>query len=417
MATATLEDTTAELGWDEARAALADSANSLRESRAGTDPLDLSQRDQVLLNASEPEVSFALLDTLRSHSIDRMEVSADALAAPETAIPAILNAGRDELRERGLPDPDLDLYRDAMSVHQATGQPYHEALSDLRSREPVSMRADLPDVAPLTPIPEPDALLTPAPELDGPVEATQYDVHVLAYPLGVKEFQGLGVGVSIESRDSHGFVVVTERGVDLFNEDRSLDRAQLGEVKLATRGGPDETGWKTWVSPDSSFPDEQSPTESTNAGNVYIADHDKSLDDFGAKGVFHIQTYEVTHDLETMRDLVDSHRRLINREDIDYEVLNRNSNTYTGDVTELLTGETPDFTHVIRDGGWRRLPAFDNDLMDYSKTEFAEEYGYDAPERELPGVEREVPQQYATRTPEHMHSQTYGAEEDYGYEL
>ena len=410
MATATLEDTTAELGWDEARAALVDSANSLRESRAGTDPLDLSQRDQVLLNASEPEVSFALLDTLRSHSIDRLEVSADALAAPETAIPAILNAGRDELRERGLPDPDLDLYRDAMSVHQATGQPYHEALSDLRSREPVSMRVDLPDAAPLTPIPEPDALLTPAPELDGPVEATQYDVHVLAYPLGV-------IG-PIESRDSHGFVVVTERGVDLFNEDGSLNEQVADrEALMVTRGGPDETNAKTWFLPDSTFPDQPHETESTHAGNVYIADHEESKADLDAKGVFHIQTYEVTHDLETMRDLVDSHRRLINREDIDYEVLNRNSNTYTGDVTELLTGETPDFTHVIRDGGWRRLPAFDNDLMDYSKTEFAEEYGYDAPERELPGVEREVPQQDATRTPEHMHSQTYGAEEDYGYEL
>ena len=40
-------------------------------------------------------------------------------------------------------------------------------------------------------------------------------------------------------------------------------------------------------------------------------------------------------------------------------------------MTELLTGETPDFTHVIRDGYWRRLPAFDNALMDYSRTEFA----------------------------------------------
>ena len=264
-----------------------------------------------------------------------------------------------------------------------------------------------------SPLPDPEQLLTPAPELVGPVEATQYDVHVLAYPL--KAFESLGV----ESRDSHGFVVVTERGVDLFNEDGSVK--DINEIRddalITTRGGPDKTGWKTWVSPDSRFPDEPHETESTHAGNVYIEDNEFSQRDLQAPGVFHIQTYEVTHDLETMRELVDTHRRLINREDIDYEVLNRNSNTYTGDVTELLTGETPDFTHVIRDGGWRRLPAFDNDLMDYSKTEFAEEYGYDAPERELPGVEREVPQQYATRTPEHMHSQTYGAEEDYGYEL
>ena len=85
-----------------------------------------------------------------------------------------------------------------------------------------------------------------------------------------------------------------------------------------------------------------------------------------------------------MRDLIGDHRALINNADIDYEVLNRNSNTYTGDVTELLTGEDPDFNNIRHpvNGSWRRLPAFENDLTDYSKTEFAENFGYTAPETE-----------------------------------
>lgn len=426
-----LEAETDTLDWDRTRTTLVESSASIRETFAGTPPESLSEYNNALLTASGEDMNFAFLHTLRRHDIDTLDVPAEALNAPETAVPAILLAGRDELRERGLPDPDVSLYRDAMTVSEATGIDYYEALSDLRSREPVSMRADLSDAtptveAPIATMPEPD-LVASKPEIDGPVEAAQqYDVHVMAYPL--KSFGLLGW----ETRDSHGFVVVTERGVNLMNEDGSLKpyKEIEDDIKIITRGGPDNAAAQTLLSPDSSLPDEMSETQKTNAGNVYIADHNDSMNDLKTPNVFHIQTYEVTHDLETMREMVDAHRRLINREDIDYEMLNRNSNTYTGDVTELLTGERPDFTHVRPEGhGWRRLPAFGNDLTDYSKTEFAEEFGYDAPERELPGVDRgaerdgmqqDASYREAAATPgpvREERGQDRGVEDDYGYDF
>jgi len=338
-------------------------------SEAGVGPV--SAQDKALLDISQPDVTFGFLDTLHHRGIENLEIDSEALTNPRSALETVFESGDEALRELGFLAPDIESYRAAMEQAQSTGQDFHDVMSEMRAEQPLMMRQDLIPRDSIEFMDVPDTVGT-VPEYEGPVAETQYDVHVMAYPL--KSFELFG-GISLETRDSHGFVVVTERGVDPLKEENAL---------LVTRGGPDEAT-QTIFLPDSALPhDEQSPTEKTNSGNIYIANDEESRDDYDARGVFHIETYEVTHDLETIRDLVDRHRALINNSDIDYEVLKSNSNTYVGDFIELVAGQSSDFNHIRHpvNGGWRRLPAFENDLTDYSKTEFAENFGYEAPENE-----------------------------------
>ena len=278
-------------------------------------------------------------------------------------------------------------YHTAQQTAQETGQDMRDVLDDMRDAQPLMMRQDLIPKDGIDFMPDTDTVHA-APEVDGPVAQTQYDVHAMGFPIVGPQLGGL----IPESFASHGFVVVTERGMDPMNPDN---------VKLATRGGPDHADGQTMFSPDSTLPDDiPSATEKTHSGNVYIANGDEARgSDVEHPQAFFVKTYAVDHDLGTIKGLVDSHRQVVNLADIDYELLNRNSNTYYGDITEILTGEEPP-DYSFSDGLPRYYPAINNDLMDYSKTEFAEKFGHEPYKAEI-----------ENQASEH----NYIPEEDYSY--
>lgn len=380
---------TSDINMEQMSQILSDASTSIHDDYGSIPEGTRTPSQSALLDAANPEISVAFLDTLKTQGIDTLTVEVNALSEPETALPEILTAGREALHARGLPDPDVQLYRDAAEIAQTSGQNYFEAVADLQAQEPLAMRKDLipRDSIEFMDVPETVGVVPP---VEGPVAETQYDVHAMGFPIAVKNIGGF----DLESSASHGFLVVTERGMDPMID---------ANVLLATRGGPDHLAGQTMFGSDSSLPeDTPSETEKTYSGNVYISDNDKSFEtDVEHDQAFFIKTYEVNHDLETMQEIVQSHRHMINRENIDYELLNQNSNTYYGDITEILTGqEPPDYS--FSGGLPRYFPAVNNDLMDYSRTEFADELG----------LEHEP---YSTRSDIIDVNQGFSPEEDYSY--
>lgn len=347
------------LSYYEASTALIEAGRAIR---GGGSAGSGSPADDALIEATSDEVSVAFLDTLRVHDVTSLSVDANALADPATAVPAILRAGQDELRARGIPDPDVDLYRRAGETAGATGEDVSAILSDLRATEPLVVRGDLPERGNVAGMEVPDTV-SAVPEIEGPVgEVAEYDVHFMAYPLGYKEIAGVPV---IDTQPSHAFVVVTEKGGNPLDRD---------DVLIAARAGPDNATETVYL-PDSSLPDgEQSETEKTDAGNVYASDQAFAIsNDVEHPGAFHVETITVTDNVVDMQALVEGHRRFINGEDIDYELVNRNSNTYAGDIYELLTGEEPPTSEWAR-LNTRYFPAVNNDLVDYEKTPYADRF-------------------------------------------
>lgn len=358
MATATLDDRTVELDLDEARAALVEASSSIRDS--GT-------TDETLLQASDPVVTVAFVDTLRTNGIDTLRVDPADLSTDAGTLGAVFRGGQTELAERGLPDPDVALYQDARAVSEATGQSYFEAVSDLRGAQPLTMRGELSGREDVAGMDAPEVARA-VPEVEGPVgEVAEYDVHFMAYPLAYKEIAGVPV---IDSQPSHAFVVVTQKGGNPLDRD---------DVLIAARAGPDNATETVYL-PDSSLPDgEQSETEKTDNGNVYASDQGFAIDnDVEHPGAFQVEKTTVTGNITDMRALVEGHRRFINGEDIDYELLNRNSNTYAGDVYEMLTGEEPPTSEWER-MNIRYFPAVNNDLVDYEKTPYADRFDDNEP--------------------------------------
>ena len=311
---------------------------------------------------------------------------------------------------------------------RASGVPLEEVLAEAKAARPLMMREDLPGAlpmadAPLTPLPDP-APLTPLPDLDGPVgpaaqaareAAVEYDVHLMAYPIG-GTFNLFGAEVP-KLASSHAFVIVTERGMGMEDMYLAPNVPNDGNIPVAARGGPDIAARRTVFLPDSALPDgPQHPTDKTENGNVYAEDIELSIDDLRKPGVYHTETLPTTHDLEAIKKLIGAHREMINRADIDYEVFNRNSNTYAGDVYEMLTGADDDRGVFVRDGHLRTLPAFGKDLMDYSGTAFEKHFGTDF-EADTPARSVPAPAQETSLSREQEHGREGYGDDDYGYDL
>lgn len=161
---------------NEATSLLRDSADALREGPDG------GASHPSLLDASAPDVTYALRDTLERGGVTHLDLPPDLQAGPD-AIPSVLNAAASALKARGLPSPDLDLYRSSMSEATATGEDFHDVLNANLSREPLAMRTDLLD-APTLQLAVADEQTLPLINVDGPVEAAQdmdavYDSQVL----------------------------------------------------------------------------------------------------------------------------------------------------------------------------------------------------------------------------------------------
>ena len=349
------------------------------------------------VEAAHTTNTFAVLDTLRDAGIDR-------IAAPQgfdpsdahSTLKVLYNGTHDALTVRGLPDPDIGFYQDVARTAEATGLPIGDALEQAKAGRPLQMRADLAPPDAVTLLPEPDPLLTPAPELEGPAADTRYEVHFMAYPLEYREIGGIRV---LDTVPAHAFVVVTEAGKDPMD---------FRNIELAARGGPDHEGAFNSSSPwdDGNV---QSPSsdylDRGNDGDVYASSDQFARENDGEKlGRFHIETAPTTYDLETLEDLIQSHRDFVNTRDIDYILLESNSNTYAGDVYELTTGREPPEEGHAR--GYRRtLPAVENDLVNYRDTEFADHFRYGGDDRSV-----DPPEAYRD------HDYHYSYEEEAGYD-
>ncbi len=402
------------LDLPEAAKQLKDAAQDLRVELTDAAPSDISALDQDFLKLVDSPAAYGMVRSLQRHGVDSIEVAPLPTDAPREVLREIFNSGQAALREHGIPDPDLAMYEQAAELAQSTGRPIEAVVAEAEAAQPLAMRGALRSAQPN----QTDLSISPAANTVGverfenafvapdkwaqthqaqnlgddfePTNYQEYDVHLMGFPI-----KTLSVGdVHIPSSASHGFIAVTERG---------MDPEISANVLLATRAGPDHLAARTMFTSDSSLPaDTPSETEKTHSGNLYVSNHDDSKDsDVEHEHAFFIKTIEVDHDLGTMEDLVNSHARMINFADIDYELLNKNSNTYYGDITEILTGEEPpDFS--LSGGVPRYFPAINNDLVDYSKTEFAENFGYE-------------PVETKTNSAEQSHEQSQMIKEDDSY--
>ena len=277
---------------------------------------------------------------------------------PEESFSQLMEAGADAMAANGVPEPHLEDYYAAAEIAEQTGIHMGEVLDGFEAVRPQEVGVPAAEGS-ISTLPTGDtvALDVPASAMEG-VEAQDYrdyDVHFMMYPLG---HDILGTG--LETRPSHAFIIVTEAGVDPL----SLD-SNSPEILLAARAGPDDGKYD-------GRPDEnvQSPTEKGRDGDVYVADSDASAADIDAGGVRLIRTTTISGDIEDIRDTVEGHRRFINGEDVNYNATWRNSNTYAGDVYELLTGQEP--PNTIQ---WPHyMPALGQDLVNYEDTEYANDF-------------------------------------------
>lgn len=244
----------------------------------------------------------------------------------------------------------------------------------------------------LTPLPETDQdnepnfsvrhrqdaqnLTAPTGQNSGQIEGIEpqnyqdYDVYLMAYPLTQKDISE--TGFTVLSRDSHAYVVVTKKDNALLDENGNINR---DAALLVTRAGPDNTGiLGSSQSSDSSSGNEQNPTDEqkTRDADVYVMTLVGSRRDMNIENPFLLQKGTITGDFEQIEADLNNFRDFINSQDINYELTNRNSNTYAGDVYELMTGEEPINPHSGFFG--RRTPALNNDLVNYEKTDYANKF-------------------------------------------
>ena len=308
--------------------------------------------------ATDGQTVFAFHDTLRDAGVDTIDVPASSLSDPETLLREIYMGGRDELRERGLPDPDPELYAAAAQTAQVEGRDFHDVLAEAKAERPLAVREDLPLEEAFTPIPEPCPVMTPLPEWTrqdelrthgigtpediGVGNFKEYDFHLGAtIPFkgtveGLRHVQDMwmpGDHSAEVANPAHGYFMVTNKGVV---PERTLESFEE-DVLAIGRAGPDDRG--ALMLPAWAEGNEQSPTEKGKDGDLYVANRTESLeDDFLEETSFSVETRSVVLDLELYRGGLEARRQGVNITDIDYRTPGPNSNTYYNHEVEFATG-------------------------------------------------------------------------------
>lgn len=352
------------LSYSEATALLNSSLAGLHDSTAV---------DGAVVEGSLYPGALGVLDTMRRYNVDELSVGAFDREDPREVLETVFEAAQSEFDERGIPHPDLDLYRSAVDYSRGSDVPMSDVMAQMDGALPYGVQQETADGSEFTVSPADTVTMALSGPLMGAVQAEppvgldaaaqnyqEYDVHLMAYPLAELPF-------GIESRDSHAFVVVTEKGGNPYDLDDAL---------LVTRGGPDNNGafGSSESSSGSSFGDEQDPNEKGNDGDVYVSSPSESRSDI-RDSAFLLERTTITGDIDQIRSQVADFREFINGQDIDYVPTNlfgegSNSNTYAGDAYELLTGDEPNNPHHGVFSG-RRTPALENDLVNYEETEYA----------------------------------------------
>lgn len=361
-----------------------EAAHAVRSELEGISEKDMSAEEQAFSGLVNSPATYGMFRQLDRHGVDTLNLPDLDSADPRRTLSDILVAGDEALKSEGIPSPDMNIYRRAAEEAAASSRSLEDVVAEAEAVQPLETRNDLAVETPqfsmgtslnIIAAQDYEAALGVSgqakPEAASlgkdfePSNYQEYDVHLMAYPLGQKDLPfDLG---TIISRDSHAYVVITEPGGDPLNPEEAL---------LVTRAGPDDNGMLLGSSgTDSSLGNEQNPTEDDKGsdGDVYVATFEGSRADITVPNAFTLERTRITGDLTEIRNEISDFRDYINGEDINYELVNRNSNTYAGDVYEKLTGDEPDNPHSGLFG--RRTPALDNDLLvNYEETEYANDF-------------------------------------------
>ncbi|MEP1231159.1 MAG: hypothetical protein ABJG88_10825 [Litorimonas sp.] len=329
--------------------------------------------DPSLENLIQSPAPYALARTLQNGDVGTIEVPVLTDASAEVRLRGFILSGNEAIETHNLPKPHLQDYYAAQEIAGTTGHELTEVLESFEAIRPMEVGVYDNSQTQFSADTSPNYLTAPEGQnvavLEGvePQNYQEYDVHLMAYPLAQKDIPF--TDLSIVSRDSHAYVVITEKGAELIDENGNINEEA---ALLVTRAGPDDVGiLGSSRSSDSSFSDEQNPTDEDKGkdGDVYVTSLGGSEADLTVKNSFTLQKVTITGNLGEIEGQLNDFRNFINEQDINYELLNRNSNTYAGDVYELLTGEEPNNTHAGLFG--RRTPALDNDLVNYENTGYA----------------------------------------------
>ena len=379
------------LNLSDAAKHLNSAAQDLRAELTDVAASDISAQDQDFLKLVDSPAAYGMVRSLQRGGVDSIELAPlPANAAPREVLREIFNSGQAALREHGIPDPDIAMYEQAAELAQATGRPIEGVVAEAEAAQPLAVRNDLPtSTASISIGGNSDTVVAHSFDsaLAGPPQAgmkaqnlgqdfeptnyQEYDVHLMARPLWENESGWLA------TRDSHAFVVVTEKGGNPYEPEEAL---------IVTRAGPDDAGGFASSKSGDDLQDEQSSTDADKGydGDVYVASHERSIaDDYFVnydengttvpfKNIFQLQQTTITGNINELRGQVSDFREFINEQDIDYKLLSQNSNTYAGDTYELLTGDEPDNPHSGLFG--RRTPALGNDLVNYEETDYANDF-------------------------------------------
>ncbi len=354
---------------------LRNSSHALEQEFASQTQEQLSKSDVALANIVNSPLSLGLLHSLKKNSVESVAIPEFDANDPRDVLKTTLKAGNAALRENGIAPPDLQMFERAYKAANENGGSFKQELQKLEASSPaLSLRRDMPvndriDLTPSDTVGSGHAKAFAVAENETgqdlgkdfeAVDYREYDVHLMAYPLGYIDLPGR---IDIATRDSHAFVVITEKGGNPYNPEEAL---------LVTRAGPDKNGLfgSSASSSDSSFDNEQSPTEKGSDGDVYVEDFENSATDLLQPGIYHLQSARIIGDINEIKNDLAAFREFVNGQNIDYKLLSQNSNTYAGDAFELLTGQEPNNPYNGALG--RRTPALDNDLVDYGKTEYGD---------------------------------------------
>ena len=319
---------------------------------------------------------YALARTLQNGDVGELEVPTLDETIPEDRFRDYILSGNDALEEHNLPKPHLNDYYLAQEITFETGHDIINVLEAFEDVRPMEVGVYNVTETGFSVDTTPNHLTAPQEQnvvaIEGadPQNYQEYDVHLMAYPLAQRDIPF--TDLSLVSRDSHAYIVVTKKGESVFNEDGTPNEEA---IEFVTRAGPDNVGiLGSSQSSDSSFGNEQNPNDQDkgNDGDVYVASFEESFGDLTVANPFLLQKATILGNITDIEREVSDFRDYINGQDINYELFNRNSNTYAGDVYELLTGKEPDNSHSGLFG--RRTPALDNDLVDYEQTNYANDF-------------------------------------------
>jgi len=313
---------------------------------------DVNDLSPELRDVIESPAPAAMLRELERFGVTGIEVpdAIETLAAQDR-IHDYMIAGAETMQARGIPAPHLEDYYAATGIAAHTGLSMDEVVGEFQAVRPIELGVPGTDadLLSISTMPEGESVQTAQslqteaiPDLE-PQDYTEYDVHFMMYPLA-HDIAGTG----IETRPSHAFIVVTEKGVDPLTLEQGSE-----DALIVTRAGPDRGTYDFWFDTDV-----QSPTDNNRDGDVYVKDQRGSEDDLSAGGIRLIETSTIRGDIEGIRENVQNFRFAVNSTDINYHAPWQNSNTYAGDVYENLTGkEAPDTIQ------WPHyMPGLGNDL-------------------------------------------------------